>query len=84
MYAEVLSCELRVPAASEEVVRVLAGRGNNLHEVEAASGDCYLVSMPAKFRRNVWVKRGDYVLVEQIPEGDKVKYVFGFLLALYL
>lgn len=83
VYAEVLSCELRVPATDEEVVRVLAGRGNNLHEVETASGDCYLVSMPAKFRRNVWVKRGDYVLVQQIPEGDKVKYrllLFHYLL----
>ncbi|XP_019869493.1 probable RNA-binding protein EIF1AD [Aethina tumida] len=29
--------------------------------------------MPSKFRKNVWVKRGDYVLVEPIEEGDKVK-----------
>lgn len=31
------------------------------------------VSMPNKFRKNVWVKRGDYILVEPIEEGDKVK-----------
>lgn len=29
--------------------------------------------MPTKFRKNIWVKRGDYVLVEPITEGDKVK-----------
>lgn len=29
--------------------------------------------MPTKFRKNIWVKRGDYVLVEPIAEGDKVK-----------
>lgn len=29
--------------------------------------------MPTKFRKNIWVKRGDYILVEPIPEGDKVK-----------
>lgn len=29
--------------------------------------------MPTKFRNNVWVKRGDYILVETIEEGDKVK-----------
>lgn len=29
--------------------------------------------MPNKFRKNVWVKRGDYILVEPIEEGDKVK-----------
>lgn len=29
--------------------------------------------MPTKFRKNIWVKRGDYILVEPIIEGDKVK-----------
>lgn len=29
--------------------------------------------MPTKFRKNIWVKRGDYILVEPILEGDKVK-----------
>lgn len=29
--------------------------------------------MPSKFRKNIWVKRGDYILVEPITEGDKVK-----------
>ena len=39
-------------------VQVLCGRGNNLHEVEAADGCQFLASMPTKFRRNVWIKRG--------------------------
>lgn len=48
--------------------------GNNLHEVEPeSSSETFLVSMPGKFRRNVWVKRGDFVLLEAIDEGDKVK-----------
>ena len=29
--------------------------------------------MPIKFRRNIWIKRGDYNLVEPIEEGNKVK-----------
>lgn len=29
--------------------------------------------MPTKFRKNIWVKRGDFILVEPITEGDKVK-----------
>lgn len=33
----------------------------------------FAVSMPNKFRKNVWVKRGDFILVEPIEEGDKVK-----------
>lgn len=33
----------------------------------------FLVSMPTKFRKNVWVKRGNFVIAEPIDEGDKVK-----------
>jgi probable RNA-binding protein EIF1AD len=29
--------------------------------------------MPTKFRKTVWVKRGDYLIVEPIEEGNKVK-----------
>ena len=51
----------------------MAGRGNNLHEVKDAEGTSFLVSMPVKFRKNVWIKRGDFVIVTHIEEGDKVK-----------
>ncbi|XP_047003780.1 probable RNA-binding protein EIF1AD [Schistocerca americana] len=70
---EVLVEEIRPPTEEQSVVQVLAGRGNNLHLVAPASGEPFLASMPTKFRRNVWIKRGDYLLVEPIPEGDKVK-----------
>lgn len=79
--------EFRLPINNETIVQVLAGRGNNLHEVYDPSlkntestdttitinANRYLVSMPVKFRKNVWIKRGDYVVVEPIAEGDKVK-----------
>lgn len=29
--------------------------------------------MPNKFRKNLWIKRNNFVLVEDIFEGDKVK-----------
>lgn len=51
----------------------MGGRGNNLHEIETSDGETYLVSMPTKFRKNVWIKRGDYVLIQPIEEGEKVK-----------
>lgn len=73
VYNELLRSDLRVPEHDQEIVKVMAGRGNNLHEVQTPSGDNFLVSMPQKFRRNVWIKRGDYVLIERISEGDKVK-----------
>ena len=79
--------EFRLPINNERIVQVLAGRGNNLHEVYDPNSQTegiditgiqenankYLVSMPTKFRKNVWIKRGDYVVVEPIAEGDKVK-----------
>ena len=72
----------------------MASRGNNLHEVVTPEGDKYLVSMPPKFRKSIWIKRGmsshnsticldslitcssssgDYIVVESIEEGNKVK-----------
>ncbi|XP_076235928.1 putative RNA-binding protein EIF1AD [Calliopsis andreniformis] len=65
--------DLSIPTESQSIVRIIESRGNNLHEVIDPAGDQYLVSMPTKFRRNIWVKRGDFVLIEPIPEGDKVK-----------
>lgn len=61
------------PQSNQEIVRIVASRGNNLHEVETAKKINYLASMPTKFRKNIWVKRGDYVIIEPIEEGDKVK-----------
>jgi len=65
--------EFRLPSENEKIVKVICGKGNNLHEVVDQHGESYLVSMPTKFRKNVWIKRGDFVLVSSIPEGDKVK-----------
>lgn len=70
---EVLQDDFSNPTADQQIVKVLSSRGNNLHEIQAPDGSIFLVSMPTKFRRNVWIKRGDYVLVEPIKEGDKVK-----------
>lgn len=67
--------EFDIPTENQTIVRVVASRGNNLHEVESANEgeERFLVSMPVKFRKNVWIKRGDFVLVEPIEEGNKVK-----------
>lgn len=70
---EVLQDDYSLPKENQDIVKVLSSRGNNLHEVETSQGETYLVSMPTKFRKNLWVKRGDFILVEPIAEGDKVK-----------
>ncbi|XP_072032426.1 probable RNA-binding protein EIF1AD [Amphiura filiformis] len=65
--------EFVLPEEHQQIVQVVAPRGNNLHEVKMPSGDKFLASMPTKFRKNVWIKRGDFVIVDPIEEGDKVK-----------
>ncbi|KAK3764045.1 hypothetical protein RRG08_046514 [Elysia crispata] len=65
--------EYPLPDGNKEVAKVTAARGNNLHEVISSSGETFLVSMPSKFRKHVWIKRGDFIMIEPIEEGDKVK-----------
>ena len=61
------------PGNGQKIARILCSRGNNLHEVETECNECFLVSMPTKFRKAFWIKRGDFVIVDQIKEGVKVK-----------
>ncbi|XP_035442875.2 probable RNA-binding protein EIF1AD [Spodoptera frugiperda] len=62
-----------LPKENQSIVKVTKNRGNNLHAVINPSGEEFLVSMPTKFRKNIWVRRGSFIVVEPIPEGDKVK-----------
>ncbi|XP_073954720.1 probable RNA-binding protein EIF1AD [Choristoneura fumiferana] len=63
----------RLPLRNQYIVKVLRSMGNNLHMVKKPCGEVHYVSMPTKFRRSIWIKRGNYVLVEPILEGKKVK-----------
>nr|XP_004656526.1 probable RNA-binding protein EIF1AD [Jaculus jaculus]XP_044996600.1 probable RNA-binding protein EIF1AD [Jaculus jaculus]XP_044996606.1 probable RNA-binding protein EIF1AD [Jaculus jaculus] len=72
--------EHMVPADHQQIVKVLRTPGNNLHEVETAQGQRFLVSMPSKFRKNIWIKRGDFLIVDPIEEGEKVKAEISFVL----
>ncbi|XP_029368342.1 putative RNA-binding protein EIF1AD [Echeneis naucrates] len=65
---------------NQQIVKITGSRGNNLHETVTAMGETFLVSMPTKFRKNIWIKRGDYVIVDPIEEGEKVKAEISFIL----
>ncbi|KAM3612893.1 uncharacterized protein V6R79_016496 [Siganus canaliculatus] len=69
-----------IPTETQQIVKVTSSRGNNLHEAVTAQGDTFLVSMPTKFRKNIWIKRGDYVIVDPIEEGEKVKAEISVIL----
>ncbi|KAM4721988.1 putative RNA-binding protein EIF1AD [Rhinophrynus dorsalis] len=68
------------PTEHQRIVKVLGSPGNNLHEVETADGERFLASMPTKFRKNIWIKRGDFLIVDPIAEGEKVKAEISFIL----
>ncbi|XP_063044307.1 probable RNA-binding protein EIF1AD [Engraulis encrasicolus] len=72
VFKEVLG-DYVTPTDNQQIVRVVGSPGNNLHEAATSEGERYLVSMPTKFRKNIWIKRGDFVIVDPIEEGDKVK-----------
>lgn len=70
---ENLKDDFSLPTADQQIVKVLKNTGNNLHSVQSPDGVTFLVSMPTKFRRNIYVRRGTFVLIEPIKEGVKVK-----------
>uniref|UniRef100_A0A8D8YU01 Probable RNA-binding protein EIF1AD n=1 Tax=Cacopsylla melanoneura TaxID=428564 RepID=A0A8D8YU01_9HEMI len=70
---ELLCQDYEVPEDVNSIVKITQNSGNNLHQIETHSGDTYFVSMPGKFRNNIWIKPGDYVIVKPIEEGNKVK-----------
>ncbi|KAI5623682.1 putative RNA-binding protein EIF1AD, partial [Silurus asotus] len=61
-------------------LQIMGSNGNNLHQAVTESGEKFLLSMPTKFRKNIWIKRGDFVIVDPIEEGDKVKGEISFIL----
>lgn len=54
----------------DKIAKVVATRGSNQFDVRIANSDgsCVLAILPTKFRKLVWLKRNDYVIVET---GDK-------------
>jgi len=63
------------PEDGQAIVRVFALRGGNILEVEYPSTERILCLLPARFHKIIWVKRGNYVIVEPftelIPKGGK-------------
>ncbi|KAG8190361.1 hypothetical protein JTE90_022008 [Oedothorax gibbosus] len=62
-----------LPTEQQQIVKVVRSCGNNLHEVVTSEGKQFLASMPPKFRKHIWIKRGDFIIVDPIEEGVKVQ-----------
>jgi probable RNA-binding protein EIF1AD len=60
--------ECPIPSEKQKVVKVVELRGSNVCEVQDQEGSKFLVSFPSKFKKLIWIKRGDYLIVEPFPE----------------
>lgn len=72
VFHEILQEDFTPIPPNQQIVQVKESKGNNLHEVETSDSTSFLISMPCKFRKTVWIKKGDYIIVEPIEEGNKV------------
>ena len=62
-----------MPSENQFIAKIVKPKGNNLHQVIDEKNKEFLVSMPRKFRNIVFVRRGNFVLVDPIEEGNKVR-----------
>ncbi|KAI6237073.1 putative translation initiation factor eIF-1A [Aphelenchoides besseyi] len=68
-----LALEFVLPKEDELIGQVIGSVGRDLLDVRDQNDERYLASMPPRFRNTVYVRRGQFVYLLPIAEGDKVK-----------
>ncbi|CAK4613297.1 hypothetical protein LEN26_006800 [Aphanomyces euteiches] len=70
------------PADGELIVRVQSMRGSNLLEIETPEGSTGLAMLPTKYRKLIWIRRGDYLIVAGATGKSKgaVNYIVEHIL----
>ncbi len=58
------------PEEGDQIVLVKGSRGTNIFEVQLPDGKEDLALMPSKFKKLIWVKRGDYLIVSGVLASD--------------
>lgn len=55
---------------TQSIARIEKAEGNSLYTCRLANDTSILVSLPARFRNVIWLKRGGFVLVDlEVAEG---------------
>lgn len=60
-----------VPLPTERIVRVVEARGSNQYQVEYPNGQKVLCLRPSKFRNIVFIKRGDFLIIQPEPDDPQ-------------
>lgn len=58
-------------SAHQKIARVHSAAGNNLYHVALPTGETLLAELHMKFRSTIWIKRGNYVLVDTAALADR-------------
>ncbi|XP_022764878.1 probable RNA-binding protein EIF1AD [Durio zibethinus] len=70
----------------QSIMQVLSLRGSNLIEVMDGRGEKSLALFPAKFHKSIWIKRGNFVVVDEsgkekaLESGSKVACIVSQVL----
>jgi len=62
-----------IPTTEEQIVRVVELRGSNVCEIEHTNGERILCTIPNKFHKLIWIKKGNYIIVRYPPELESLK-----------
>lgn len=75
-----------LPENGDEIGLVINSRGTNIFELEMRNGNIELAMLPNKFKKLIWIKRGDYLIVSSAEVDDdwgddcKVKHMIKCIL----
>lgn len=58
----------------QSIMRVVDLRGSNLIEVMDANGKNSLAIFPAKFQKSLWIKRGNFVVVDESGREEAAEF----------
>ena len=59
------------------IAKILHGEGNNLWRVGLPSGEVVLVELPTRFRSTFWLKRGGFVVIDDLAFEDRQNKLSG-------
>ena len=62
--------DVEPPGEGQHIVMAVGSRGSNIMEVTFPDGKCTLCLIPARFHKKLWIKRGNYLIIENVEEAD--------------
>ncbi|KAG6410238.1 hypothetical protein SASPL_128291 [Salvia splendens] len=68
-----VEAEMMALQQGQNIMQVVDLRGSNLIEVMDAKGQHLLAIFPAKFQKSMWIKRGNFVVVDESGREEAIE-----------